>query len=99
MSRIFRSIVAGIALSWTLGAAAASARPAERPAVREPAPAGFAERVWLLWNTLLERTVPEVGRGGHGGLTTIFGKAGSQMDPNGIGAAVVPTSPVLLSGN
>ena len=99
MSRIFRSIVAGIALSWTLGAAAASARPADRPAVREPAPVGFTERVWLLWSNLFERTPPAGRRGGPGGLTSQWGKAGSQMDPNGIGAAVVPTTPILLSGS
>ena len=99
MSRMIRSTVAGIALSLTLGTAAASARPADRSAVREPAPASFAERVWLLWNALLERTPAEGRRGGQGGLTALWGQAGSQMDPNGIGAAVVPTIPILLSGN
>jgi hypothetical protein len=90
MSRILRSTVAGVALSLTLGAAAASARPADRPTVREPA--GIASRVWLLWNTLLGG--PPGSRGGHGGLSNLWAKAGSQMDPNGIGVAAVPSAPI-----
>jgi len=92
MSRIIRSTVAGIALGLTLGSAAAFARPAARPPGREPA--GTATRVWLLWNALFPGTPPEV-RGGPTGPAATWAKAGSQMDPNGIGVAAVPFAPTL----
>src|SRR5262249_20192627 len=90
MSRILRSIVAGIALSLTLGATAASARPPDRPAGREPAPAGIAGTIELLWNALLARVE---GRNGLGGLSALWGKAGSQMDPDGTVVVSIPSLP------
>jgi len=80
MSRIIESTVAGIVLTLTLGATAAHARPQSRAATRGAAPAGIAERAWNWWNGLVERAVPT----GREGLSVLWGKAGSQMDPNGI---------------
>ncbi|HEV7516110.1 MAG TPA: hypothetical protein VGR07_07405 [Thermoanaerobaculia bacterium] len=88
MSRIMRSTV-GIILTLTLGATAAYARPLNRAAVREAAPAGVAERVWSWWNSLLERAAPA----GRGGLSALAAKAGSQMDPNGGAVGVLLTRP------
>ncbi len=94
MSRIIRSIaaiaataataapvaiVAGIALTLTLGATAATARPLEPAAGRKPAPVGIVETVRGFWNDLTGLwALP-----GHGGLSALAERAGSQMDPNG----------------
>jgi hypothetical protein len=85
MSRIMRStvatvaIVAGIALTLTLGATAAAARPLQPAAGRKSAPVGIAETVRGWWNDLTARwSLP-----GRGGLSALSERAGSQMDPNG----------------
>jgi hypothetical protein len=95
MSRIMQSTVAGIALTLTLGATAATARPLYR-AAGKAAPTrteGFIESVRAWWNDLAARVIPT----GRGGLSALSGKAGSQMDPNG-GISEVPDqrSPTLV---
>jgi hypothetical protein len=89
MSRIIQSTVAGIALTLTLGATAAHARPQSRADTRPATtatPAGIAEIAWSWWNALLEKAVPS----GRGGFSAIRGKAGSQMDPDGLVVVKVP---------
>lgn len=78
MSKIIRSIVVGIVLALTLGTAA-HAHPLARTTAREAAPAGGAERAWSWWAQLVERVAPA----GRKGMQAIWGREGSQMDPDG----------------
>jgi hypothetical protein len=98
MSRIKRSIVAGIvagiALTLTLEATAATARPLRRAALRTPAPTGFAERIWSWWSDLAARATPLGGRR----LSPLSARAGSQMDPNGdVASVTLPRNPPLAN--
>jgi hypothetical protein len=96
MSRIMQSTVAGIVLTLTLGATAAHARPQSRADTRRAGPIGIAESAWSWWNGLLEKAVPS----GRGGLSAIWGKAGSQMDPNGsVVTDLVARPPAPLTGS
>ncbi|HZF10769.1 MAG TPA: hypothetical protein VFE33_18425 [Thermoanaerobaculia bacterium] len=79
MSKIIRSIVVGIVLALTLGTAA-HAHPLARTSARKGDPAGVTEKVWNWWTQLVERVAPT----GRSGMQALQGKAGSQMDPNGI---------------
>jgi len=97
MSKIIRSIVVGIVLALTLGTAA-HADPLARTTVREARPAGVVEQVWSWWTQMVERVAPA----GRKGMQALWGKAGSQMDPDGATAytlhaplpsAVTPSSP------